>query len=261
MELKPAKFPARKKVHEQGSSLVRAGEYIVEHKQEIILLLKRYKVVECLILAKSDYQGVIQMQQVVTIGVTAAVVAGGAVGVLAFGALVFGVLVFGVIGFAVGAMVARGLWYGIRGGRQLRSEADKAKQAIHGIEGKVSDRKRSIQREDETRIKRIISFLKKLQEFIEVYENVSEKCDDQAALAQKLDEMYGREGAYHLYDSRGTELVHLSFKDALAAFIEMTEKGSRYVFSVRFHCDICKYQRLEFPYVISDELVCAKCYT
>ena len=244
----------------------------MEHKQEIALLLERYKVVEWfyaveteddgskkaelvyqqrLTIARSTYREIIRKQWLVEIGVTVAAVAGGAVGVL----------VFGVIGFAVGAMVAGGLWYGIRGGPQLQSEADKTKQAIQEMEEKISDRKRSIRFEDETRINRMIPFLKKLQEFSEVYENVSEKCDDQAALAKKLDEMYGREGAYHLYDSQGTELVHLSFKDALAAFIEMTEKGNHYVFSVRFHCDICKYQRLEFPYVISGKLVCAKCYT
>ena len=243
----------------------------MEHKQEITLLLKRYKAVEWfyaletedersmkaelayqqrLTVARSTYREIIRKQQLVKIGVTAAAVAGGAVGALGFG----------IVGLAAGAAVVGGLWSGIRGG-QLPSEADKAKQTMQETEEKISDTKRSIQLEDETRINRMIPFLKKLQEFSVEYEKVSEKCNDQAALAQKLDEMYGREGAYHLYDSRGTELVNLSFKDALAAFIEMTEKGSRYVFSVRFHCDICKYQRLEFPYVISDELVCAKCYT
>ena len=46
MQLIAAEFPARKKVHGGGSALVRAGEYVVEHKQEITLLLERYKAVE-----------------------------------------------------------------------------------------------------------------------------------------------------------------------------------------------------------------------
>ena len=150
-------------------------------------------------------------------------------------------MIVGVSGLVIGAAVAGGLWYKIRGGRQIRSDADKAQEEVERLE-----------LTDKIRIRNIMLFMRDFEEFSEEY---TENFD--ISVAEELDKME----AYCLYDSQGTEIVLPSFQEALTVFIEMNKKGEHYIFKIPFRCAHCKDLHLEFPYVSSSQQqVCAKCY-
>ena len=225
------------------SAFLQAGEYVVQHRQEITQLLERYKTVEYfyalepqantgdekserhLAVARETYGEMVRRKRLVSVSVTAAAVAVGA-------------MIVGVVGLAVGAAVAGGLWYKICRGRQIRSDADKAQEEVERLE-----------LTDKIRIRKIMLFMRDFERFSEEY---TENFD--ISVAEELDKME----AYCLYDSQGTEIVLPSFQEALNVFIE---KGEHYVFKIPFRCAHCKDLHLEFPYVSSSQQqVCAKCY-
>ena len=201
---------------------------------------------------------------------------------LSVGSAVLGLFTFGLA--APLTMAAAG------GAIGFAAAANEAKMDMKRIEREISDKKGKVRSSESTvsslssslsqlsseqkryrnerscldnekgKVKKMIVFLLDAQAFGEEYRMAIETCSTQTALANRLVDRIEKKG-YSLFDSRGTEIILTSFNQAWAAFREMRERQSDYVFKVEFDCTLCGCHRYEFPHVSSGQLSCATCFT
>ena len=107
------------------------------------------------------------------------------------------------------------------------------------------------------KVLKVVAFLMEAKTFWRKYSASTEQGQERTALLSRLTQ---RSNVYTLFDSKGTELVLGSFKEAWEIFEEMSENSSEYIFKMSFLCSQCNRSVEELPHLNADKPICSTCH-
>ena len=155
----------------------------------------------------------------------------------------------------------------------LRSSISHAVSSISTLAGEVSSfdsqlsaltvQRQSFETErrhleiEKGKVLKVVAFLMEAKTFWRKYSASTEQGQERTALLSRLTQ---RSDVYTLFDSKGTELVLGSFKEAWEIFDEMSESSSEYIFKMSFLCSQCNRSVEELPHLNADKPICSTCH-